>query len=673
MYRLFTLVFSLAAAGACFPLRGQDCYELVWSDEFNTGTMADPAVWSYEVGAGGWGNNEWQFYTAERAENARIEDGCLVIEARKESYEGSNYTSARLISYHNDLSWKYGKIEARIKLPYGKGIWPAFWMMGRGIFEGTSWPACGEIDIVELTGGGEGYDDKVYGTAHWSDASGKHAQYGGSYQLPTGIFADTFHIFSIQWTATEIRWFVDDIQYQVIDITPAELSEFRREFFILLNLAVGGNWPGYPTAETVFPQQMKVDYVRVYQLNAAPQITGDTLVVKGMKEVHFEVQGLDDYAYAWNFPDGAVIASGQGTRSVVAEWGCDSGTAICTMITGCREYTLRHHVSIGPMEIAGRDKAVEFQAGLTFSVPSTRDASYQWFLPAEVSFTGDSTANQITLNWSDRDGTVSLKLTDHCGSDSLVKPVSILRQLPYPDPAVRHTIPGIIHAVHFDTGGEGIAYHDSSQDNEGGGSRQDEGVDTEANDGGENIGWTTNGEWLEYSVTVSSTGTYDIEFRVASTGSAGKFALLMNGENRTGTIAVPSTGAWNAFTSLVVRDIPLSDTDSLMRIEIISGNFNLGRMTFADSLASAVYQPVNNRLILYPSIASRELFVENITMQQSYSLFDIRGSKAGAGIVCPGQSIDVAQLASGIYFLQLSGPGMQGRAKFIKVSLRGSF
>jgi len=240
-------------------------YELVWSDEFDYSGVPDPNNWDYEKGAGGWGNNEWQYYTSDRAENCRVENGSLIIEAHKESYSGSNYTSARIISYHNQRYWTYGKVEARIKLPYGKGIWPACWMLGKNIFEGTNWPACGEIDIVELIGGGEGKDDKIYGTVHWGDANANHASYGGNYQLANGIFADTFHVFSIEWDQNFIKWIIDGQQYNVIDITPAHLSEFHESFFIIFNIAVGGNWPGYPDGSTVFPQKMEVDFIRVYQ------------------------------------------------------------------------------------------------------------------------------------------------------------------------------------------------------------------------------------------------------------------------------------------------------------------------------------------------------------------------------------------------------------------------
>jgi beta-glucanase (GH16 family) len=237
-------------------------YVLVWSDEFNYSGIPDSDTWTCETGGGGWGNNELQFYTA-RIENAEVRDSILVITARKESYGGRNYTSARIVTYNDGLWWKYGKVEARIRLPYGQGIWPAFWMLGRN-FSSVGWPKCGEIDIMEMIGG-DGRENTVHGTVHW-DNNGSYASYGKSVSLPSGIFADDFHIFSIEWDAEKILWKLDGEQFNVINITGAELSEFHEEFFIILNLAVGGNWPGSPDSTTVFPQELQVDYVRVYSL-----------------------------------------------------------------------------------------------------------------------------------------------------------------------------------------------------------------------------------------------------------------------------------------------------------------------------------------------------------------------------------------------------------------------
>ena len=241
---------------------------LVWSDEFD-GNMLNESKWNYEIGtgSGGWGNNELQYY---RRENTSVAGGHLIIEARSEVFSGNNYTSSRLTT-QNKFDFKYGRVDVRARLPKGQGIWPALWMLGAN-FSNVGWPRCGEIDIMELVGGGKGRtdargDDVTHGTAHW-DNSGQYAMSGGHTQLSSGIFNDEFHIFSIQWDESEIRWYLDDTQFNVLDITPEGLSEFRNgKFFFLFNVAVGGRWPGSPDGNTVFPQQMLVDYIRVYQNN----------------------------------------------------------------------------------------------------------------------------------------------------------------------------------------------------------------------------------------------------------------------------------------------------------------------------------------------------------------------------------------------------------------------
>ncbi len=231
-------------------------YDLVWQDEFN-GTAIDPANWIHETGPN-WFNNELQNYT-DRPVNSYISNGKLVIVAKKETLEGREYTSARMIT-KGLHEFKYGRIDIRAKLPYGQGIWPALWMLGSNI-DDVSWPRCGEIDNMELVGK---EPSTLYGTAHW-DNNGSHAEFGGSTTLPSGIFADEFHVFTIIWNNQQIRWLLDDVQFHTIDITPAGLSEFHQNFFLIFNVAVGGDWPGNPDATTVFPQEMQVDYVRVFQ------------------------------------------------------------------------------------------------------------------------------------------------------------------------------------------------------------------------------------------------------------------------------------------------------------------------------------------------------------------------------------------------------------------------
>lgn len=227
-------------------------YQLVWSDEFD-GTAVNTANWNFETGGGGWGNNEQQYY---QAKNATVANGNLVITAKKERVKANAYTSARLTT-QNKRQFTYGKMEARIKLPLGQGLWPAFWMLGSNI-NTVSWPACGETDIMEHIN----TEPTIYGTIHW-DNNG-HAQYGGS---TTTTPAD-YHVYSIEWDSSAIKWFVDGVQYHEANILNNinSTEEFHKPFFFILNLAVGGDWPGQTIDTSKLPASMYVDYVRVYQL-----------------------------------------------------------------------------------------------------------------------------------------------------------------------------------------------------------------------------------------------------------------------------------------------------------------------------------------------------------------------------------------------------------------------
>ncbi|MDY0102160.1 MAG: glycoside hydrolase family 16 protein [Lentimicrobium sp.] len=235
-------------------------YQLTWNDEFDGNTL-NTNYWSYETGGGGWGNNELQYY---RPDNTSVGGGTLTIEARKENYENRNYTSSRLVTL-NKKSFTYGRVDIRALLPEGQGIWPALWMLGSNI-ETVSWPACGETDIMEMIGG-SGRENQIHGTLHW-EYNGGHAEYGQSFVLPSGTFADEYHVFSIIWDENTIKWYMNDQQFNVVDITPSHMSEFHDPSFFIFNVAVGGLWPGNPDASTVFPQQMKVDYIRVFQKTA---------------------------------------------------------------------------------------------------------------------------------------------------------------------------------------------------------------------------------------------------------------------------------------------------------------------------------------------------------------------------------------------------------------------
>ncbi|HEX3968854.1 MAG TPA: glycoside hydrolase family 16 protein [Edaphobacter sp.] len=246
-------------------------WQLTWSDEFNgsSGSPPDPAKWNIVTGGKGFGNNELETYTG-RSANVRQQNGNLVITAQKEDFTGADgtprhYTSAR-INTQNHFSQRYGRFEARIRLPSGKGIWPAFWLLGED-HEADHWPDCGEIDVLETIGA----RDTMYSTIH---GPGYSADKGPStkYILPGGQQVDTdFHLYAVEWSPNDIKFFFDN--RLIVERTPADLPSgtkwvYDHPFYLLLNLAVGGNWPGSPDDTTVFPQRMLVDYVRVYSRKA---------------------------------------------------------------------------------------------------------------------------------------------------------------------------------------------------------------------------------------------------------------------------------------------------------------------------------------------------------------------------------------------------------------------
>ena len=242
-------------------------WKLVWADEFN-GPALDASKWQFEVNGKGGGNGEKQYYTARPA-NLQVANGRLVITAAKEIFQGPDgkkeYTSARIKSQGKG-DWEYGRFEARIKMPKGKGIWPAFWMMPTESAYGT-WPLSGEIDIAEVIGHEPAV---VHGTLHYGAAWPKNVHSGDKYRLPAGDLSDDFHVYAVEWREGEIKWFVDGNLYQTQTTwhttAAAFPAPFDQKFYFVLNLAVGGSWPGPPNASTVFPQTMEVDYVRAYQL-----------------------------------------------------------------------------------------------------------------------------------------------------------------------------------------------------------------------------------------------------------------------------------------------------------------------------------------------------------------------------------------------------------------------
>ncbi len=383
--------YAVLLCGVVTAASGQDV--LIWSDEFD-GTSLNLGNWEYMIGNGdaygvpGWGNNEWEYYTS-RPENIFVDNGVLNIVAREESYAGYDYTSARIRSM-NKADFLYGRLEASIKLPFGQGIWPAFWMLPTDSPYG-GWAAGGEIDIVETVN----MPWDAHGTIHYGGGWPNNVHSGGSTSIGQ-LLSDAFHTYAIEWETDTIRWYLDGNLYHTETSstwysTGASHQEapFDVPFHFLLNVAVGGNWPGYPDHTTQFPQTMQVDWVRVY--------------------------GPQDQAPFYG----------------------------------------------EPQDVAGR-----------------------------------------------------------------------------------------IEAEDFDLGPDGQAYHDCDGTNNGGEYRST-GVDIQVCDeGGYNVGWMCEGEWLEYAIMVPLSGTYTIDVRVASQSSGGTCHLEISGVNITGPLTIPATGGWQTWTSI---------------------------------------------------------------------------------------------------------------------------
>ncbi|MEI6409613.1 MAG: glycoside hydrolase family 16 protein [Bacteroidota bacterium] len=272
VYHLITLIFCVALTHT--QVRSAQRQEtrkdkLVWSDEFDNNGLPDSTKWSYDVGDGcpnlcGWGNNELQYYTEKRSENARVEQGNLIIEARREKKGKQKYTSARLVSKHKG-DWLYGRIEARIKLPTGRGTWAAFWMLPTDWKYG-GWPKSGEIDIMEHVGF---MPDSIFGTIHTDAFNGMNGKQK-SKSIYTNDAGQAFHVYAAEWTPDYIEFSMDGKPYHRFNNQHKSVDEwpFDQKFHVIFNLAVGGNWGGSKGVdEKIWPQKMVVDYVRVYRMD----------------------------------------------------------------------------------------------------------------------------------------------------------------------------------------------------------------------------------------------------------------------------------------------------------------------------------------------------------------------------------------------------------------------
>jgi beta-glucanase (GH16 family) len=676
---IFSLIIFLILSYG-FQKSDAQCYELVWADEFDSTGFPDPAKWTFEVGNNNGANNEWQYYKANDKDNCWADNGRLVITAIKEDYGGQHYTSARL-NTKAKAEFTYGKIEARLKLPYGQGIWPAFWTLG-GNIDQVSWPACGEIDIMELIGGA-GYNDRTaYGTPHWALANGSHAQYGGSETLDSGKYNDAFHIFSVEWTSQSLKWFMDGVQFHVMTITGTDFSEFKLDHFIILNLAVGGDWPGYPDGTTVFPQKFEIDYVRVYQLLNKEEIQGKDSVISKENGLSYSLSAVEGREFLWTVPDGVTLLTKADSSAVSLDWGCTSGNLTCEVTTPCATtYNFTKTITISQPVIEGPTFYDKTAVNLFFSVPGMNETKYLWDIPDDALFISNDTSSIAEVDWGTGSGMISLQISNSCGTSNITKAVYKYGQFPYPDPETAFIIPGTSNSTDYDFGGEGVAYHDLDASNQGTGPREDERVDTENQPTFPNVGWILTGEWLEYTINVPQAGYYKIEMKVASgvTSNIGPIRILVNGESRISDIAVPATGAWATFVKVSQRLLYLNTTDTVLRIEAVKGNFNLGPITISvdNSVNVEVSSAFNGQISLFPNPVMDEL---NINLHLSKpgdvniiamdisgkQIFSFTAKDVGKGEQNIQISDKIRSLRPGIYFMEISTADQKYFSKFLK-------
>jgi len=336
-----------AAASEVYQGQAQ-CPNLVLADEFD-GNSLDLTSWTYQIGGGcdinlcGWGDNELQGY---QQANGIVANGELSITARNERRGNSNYTSTRIRSL-GKVDFTYGRIESRILLPSGGGLWPAFWMLSSDEPYGF-WPQSGEIDIMEWVGNQKA---KVHGTLHYGQPSPNNSQTGATVTSLDGDYGNEYHVYAVEWEADEIRWYIDDFLYSRKtrnDLSP-ERWPFDHDFHLLLNMAVGGNFGGQ-VASGIFPATMKVDYVRVYDGNK-PFIVGDRFLTSTDRKGQFSIGNIDPgTTVTWKGPSGMTVLNGQGSPTADIQWITEGGFLTATIETPCGEQVLQLEIAPGVVQ-----------------------------------------------------------------------------------------------------------------------------------------------------------------------------------------------------------------------------------------------------------------------------------------------------------------------------------
>ncbi len=600
-------------------------YSLVWYDEFN-GTSLNTADWNYDIGTGCPSLCGWGNNELQyyRSENVAVSDGRLTITAKSETFGGSLFTSGKIHTKGKQY-FTYGRMEMRAKIPTGGGMWPAFWMLPENDVYG-GWAASGEIDIMEAANA----TDYINGTIHYGGAWPNNAFTGGSYN-PGGVnFSDDFHVYAIEWEPNIIRWYVDGVLYSNktntqwhSDGAPGNpLAPFDQDFYVILNAAVGGNYTGCTNSGCITA--------------SLPQ--------------HYVIDYVRVYQDIPNtLPTVAITAPGTGS----------------TLPTGNVTIDATASDSDGSID------RVEFWNGYDYlGEDSSPPYSFTWTGVSDGCYTivARTIDNQGGVQTDQVDVTVGLG----CG------------QLPYNGSAV--VLPATIQAEDYDTGGEGVAYHDIDSGNNGGQYRSDD-VDIEACTdvgGGFNVGWTEPTEYVEYTVDVPNAGDHTFEIRVASQDGGGSFRLEFEGIDKTGTIVVPQTGGWQVWTT-VSTTVNLDAGVQTMRFVPVTNGFNVNYFDVVSAPTAIAPAGTAPKTALYPAypnpfnptttiafdIASRvnvSLSVYDVSGRLVRTLLDKESIAAGRhSHVWDGRDSNGELSAAGVYFYRLRAGDFVETRKLVMV------
>ena len=537
-------------------------WSLVWHDEFD-GAAIDTGKWSHIVAGGGFGNNERQFYT-DQPRNSFIENSCLVIQALQEERDGHPYTSAKLVT-QGKAQWTYGRIEVRAKVPVGQGFWPAVWLMPADYQKYGPWPSCGEIDLLETVG----YEpDAVFGTLHYGNPwknSGSH------FRLPDGErFADDFHVFTLEWAPGKFEWLVDGVSYGTqtdwYTSAPGAMwpAPFDRDFYLQVNLAVGGNWPGYPDATTPFPGRFLIDYIRVFKFNGRyPPVEQRPAAPPDLRPRDPMPDG--NLVYNGDFGDGLSHWTHEVHERAKAAVSVENGALVFDVQEAGSEAwhaQLLHH----PLNIQrGQSYAIEFDA-------SSR-------VPASVNVR----VGKASQHWDNYSGDLPVSI-----GPTMKRQRVTFRMRHETDPVARLEIQlgkadgkTIIDNVSVKPIPENVPMSlsrrltvDATQ------SDASQGVQAQpCAEGGLNVGWIESGDWLEYQVRADNPGMYLVRVRFANGGkTAGRLALLVN-SSFAAQLDLPVTGDWQKWqTAQALLHIPKGDI--AFRAECRQTGFNLKSFEF---------------------------------------------------------------------------------------------